>query len=156
MRRLFVTLPIGLAACGACDASGLASGAIRATLDGAAWDGGETTWSLAGDSVQILSASTGDWWMSAIVQETDSGALAGDALGDLPQTFDLSAEAIGGFATFYPAAGESYSTRQASGGTLTIDAQNGDDLLGCFAFTAANAAGDEVVVKSGLFRAIAR
>ena len=46
----------------------------------------------------------------------------------------------------------------AQGDRVNVEraAKDGDDLLGCFSFTAANAGGDEVVVKSGLFRAIAR
>lgn len=152
----------------ACDGSGqtassceatVDSGAIEATVDGEDWEGGAVTWLLAGSSLQINSASTGGWWLSAVAQETTTGGTLGDVLaaGDWPAVVDLPPEGgTGGWAIFYPESGDSFSTKQSTGGTLTIAAAaDGTDLLGCFAFTAADGGGDEVTVEAGQLRATA-
>jgi hypothetical protein len=138
-----------------CGAEAIDPGVIEATVDGESWEGGAATWMLAGASLQINSASAGGWWLSAVAQTTVDGAGVGDALaaGDLPAEVDLPESGAGGWATFYPDSGDSYSTKLAAGGTLTLVKQDGADLLGCFAFVAANGAGDEVTVESGRFRA---
>lgn len=130
-------------------------GTLEATVDGESWEGGAATWLLAGSSLQINSVTAGGWWLSAVAQTTVDGAGVGDALaaGDLPADVDFPESGTGGWATFYPDSGDSYSTKLAAGGALTVAAQDGTDLLGCFAFVAANGAGDEVTVESGRFRA---
>ncbi len=162
---LLLALPLllVLAACagngagaGTCDVGTLDPGTIEATVDGEAWTGGATTWLLAGSSLQVNSESAGGWWLSAVAQETTAGAALGDAVsaGSWPADVDLPPDGgTGGWVTFYPDSGDSYSTKQADGGSLTLAGEDGTDLLGCFSFTAANGAGDEVTVESGVFRA---
>jgi hypothetical protein len=161
MTRLW-TLITAMSAClwaacgGPCDASGLAAGEITAQVDGAAWQGGAATWGMAGSSLQLNSASAGDWWLSAVAQETVDGLDLEAALASLPAEIELAPDGLTGWATFYPASGDSFSTKQASGGLLVLDAVEGGELTGCLSFTAADASGVEVVVREGRFKAVER
>ncbi|MSP56585.1 MAG: hypothetical protein EXR69_13450 [Myxococcales bacterium] len=141
-----------------CDAT-VESGAIEATVDGEDWEGGAATWLLAGSGLQFNSVSDGGWWLSAVAQETTTGATLADVLaaGDWPAQVDLPPEGgAGGWATFYPESGDSFSTKRSTGGRLTVSAAaDGTDLLGCFDFTAANERGAEVTVEAGQLRATA-
>lgn len=164
MRRhlgLLCSLLLPLLACdgasgsdGACTPDpALASGTAAATLDGAAWTT-SATWLWQGESVQINADPADGWRFSLVGQLTDAGdtvQAAADA-GAFPITVPLGTS--GGWVTVFPTEGGdgSYHTKNAAGGTLTIT-EVGDELAGCFDFSAGTEAGDAVELTSGSVRA---
>ncbi|MDP2310835.1 MAG: hypothetical protein Q8P18_32755 [Pseudomonadota bacterium] len=132
----------------------LDSGTAAAMVDDAAWST-TATWNWAGESAQITAAPADGWRFSVVGQLTDGGdtvKAAADA-GGFPITVTLGESGeSGGFATVYPTDGDSYITANAAGGSLTIT-EVGEDLVGCFSFSAGTDGGDTVAIADGSVRA---
>ncbi len=128
------------------------AGTAVATLDGAAWST-TATWTWSGESLQINAAPADGWSFSLVGQVTETGETVkaeADA-GAFPITVPLGQ--TGGWVTGFPAAGgDSYHTKNAAGGTLTVTAI-GDALEGCFDFVAGTDGGDTVAIEDGSLQA---
>ena len=122
------------------------AGTLQGTLDGAPWSAA-ASWAWTGESLQITTENADEWRLT-IVAHRDAGGQAPAAAAEadaLPLTIDLGAD--DGWATVYPAAGgTSLTSKQGSGGTLTLttlgDASGSGTVEGCLDFGAASATGD--------------
>jgi hypothetical protein len=152
MRSAPLPLLLWLAACGSGDPCGtdLSSGTGEATIDGAVVSLSGVTWLLAGSSLQINTEPAGGYNLSIVAQTTTSGLALDEALDQLPAEVSLTSDG-GGWALVYPESGDAYSTDAAAGGTLSLTAREGDDLLGCLSFEAQ--AADGTVGIDGALRA---
>ncbi|MFZ5477873.1 MAG: hypothetical protein ACOZNI_13950 [Myxococcota bacterium] len=122
------------------------AGTAAALVDGEDWTGPGATWLWQGESLQINTVGAGDWWLSLVAQTTRDGdtlAAAVDA-GAFPVDVSLT---DGGWATFYPPSGASYSSREGSG-ELVVAEVDGDTLRACFSFEAVSD-GETVTVEAG-------
>ena len=154
-RYTFVTLMFALA-CGGDDKASepvcptldnLESGIMDGTLDGAAWTTSGTTWAWTGDSLQLGTPATDGWLLSVVLQDSVNGETARAAVeGELPATFTLKTGAEGGWAVLYPDTGDSFSTQDTAGGSLSVTAYDAA-AEGCLDFTASD--GDTTVALSG-------
>lgn len=127
------------------------AGTAVATLDGAAW-ATTATWTWSGESLQINAAPADGWNFSLVGQLTDTGATVkaqADA-GAFP--FIVPLGQTGGWVTVFPTDGDSYHTKNAAGGTLTVTGVD-EALAGCFAFSAGTDAGDTVELADGVLQA---
>ncbi len=163
MRRIIFALPALL--CAACDPAlcqapeELASGAVEALIDGQSWQASDGAWSETGTSLQLSTSRADGYMLSMVLQTASDGLGVLDALDQDLLPFDvlLGEGDEGGWAVLYPeGSNNSFATKYASGGLLTVAAQDADRLLGCFAFEAANEEGDSVNVEQGLFVIAAR
>lgn len=159
MRHLVLVLPLAACAGGpsgtpaTCDVpADLDAGAATAVLDGTAWES-TATWVAQGESVQVNAAPADGWHVTLVARTTDDGETVKAALdaGAFPVVVTLSDDG-GGFATVYPADGDSYAS-DGGGGTLSITAFDGDVLDACFSFDAASDGGDPLPVTEGAVRA---
>jgi hypothetical protein len=137
-------------------ADDLDAGAALATVDGAAW-ASTATWLWQRESLQVNAAPAGGWSFTFVSQTTADGETAKAAVdaGDFPIELSLPVGGEGGWVLAYPTDGDSYSTENGEGGTLTITALDGDALYACFAFDAATDSGDTVTVTDGALNATA-
>lgn len=122
-----------LLGCGPDDAEGCApalpAGGLSADVAGAPFDADDATWRLAGAAIQLNASGADGSSMSVVLQTTTDGADAGDAAA--PFSVDLG-DAGGGFATYYPASGDSLTTG-AAGGSGTFEVVTfGDTVAACF------------------------
>ncbi len=127
---------------------------VVATVDGAAWSAGDVSWSDAGDSVHLVSASEGAGWISVVALTTTTGenVVAAMDAGAFPVEITLKTGAEGGFAIWYTEEATSSSTTEGGEGLLTLTSQDGDQLAGCLAFDA-GVDGGEVSFADGAFLA---
>ena len=139
----------------ACQPGDLDASQALATLDGEAWEGGGTTWLMAGSSLQINTTRSSGWTLSLIAQHTADGTTLDEALaaGDFPIEVTLLTGEEGGWATMLPEEGLSFTTKETAGGSLTLSEQDDVHLRGCFAF---EVAGDDgaFLVEEGTFDAV--
>jgi hypothetical protein len=110
-----------------------APGTASATVDGEPWTGGGATWQWAGESLQLNTVGAGSWWTSLVAQTTTEGATLRAAVdaGAFPITVSL---VDGGWATFYPDSGRSFSSQDGDGELVLTEAS--PNVLGCFWFEA--------------------
>lgn len=152
---LFAVCGLSIGCSDSCGADELASGSAEAKLDGADWSVTQVIWVAAGSAVQVTTPAADGWRFSIVAQATAEQVTAVDALGtgEFPIEFPLDGNDSGGWALGYPDEGSSYSS-EYGGGTLVIEGKEGEDLLGCFEFTA-GLEGDTsaVEVREGKFRA---
>ena len=127
-------------------AVGVEPGAAAATVDGEPWTGGGATWLWAGESLQLNTVGSGSWWMSMVAQTTGDGTTLKAAVdaGVFPITVSLTE---GGWATFYPDSGSSFSSEEGGGELVLVEATP-TTVRGCFWFEAASDA-DTVSVEAG-------
>ncbi len=165
LRRAHLPLFVALAACkdkgadsGAesCDPGSIADGSIEAEIDGAAWSGAELQWSATGPGLQLTSAlgagdAASDWRITLVANE----GLDAIEAGDLPLTLEMDAAGARAWALLYPAAGDSFSSKEGAGGAVTFAALEGEALRGCVAFEAAGSGG-ALSLSGGRFSALRR
>jgi hypothetical protein len=130
------------------------SGQVTATLDGDGWEATDGEWAWQGSSLQVNTSRFDGWNLTIVAQTTLDGATVQDAVDAavFPIEVRLRAGTNGGWAIFYPQAGDSYSTTTAEGGTMFLTAHDGGDLLGCFEFEAATDQDDAIEVLDGAMR----
>jgi hypothetical protein len=119
------------------------AGAASAVVNGGDWTGGDATWMRQGStSAQINTANAGAGWLSIVAQTTTEGedVLVAIDAGAFPVTVSL---VDGGWATFYPSSGASFSSKEGAGELVIADVVEGG-LMACFTFTAS---GDDGTVE---------
>lgn len=127
-----------------------ADGQMSATIDAADWSG-SASFLWAGESLQLNTENAGAGWITMVAQGSSTGnSVQVDADA---QAFPITVSLVssgGGFATYYPASGNSFSTNNAAGGSLSISNLDESTAEGCFRF---EAAGDDgtVTVEEGSF-----
>jgi hypothetical protein len=139
-----------------CDFSDVASGAGVYTLDDDDWSVEAARWSDVGSGVSFYTHASSGWTIALVAQTTTGYARVSDVLdaGSFPFDVLLGAAADGGWVDAYPYEGGHYRTEGAVGGELTIVDRDGDDLLGCFSFVAADPdTGGTITVEDGRIRA---
>jgi hypothetical protein len=131
----------------------LLGGTLEGSLDGVAWSASDATWAEAGSAVQINHTMVDDHMLSIVLNSASDTQAVLDLLAAeaLPFEVLLGEGDAGGWAVVYTPGG-SYSTGNASGGSLTIADRDGDQLLGCLHFEAATNDGESIVFEDGLFR----
>lgn len=133
----------------------LPEGRIEGVLDGAAWAAEGVGWSEASGAVSVNVDRTDGFTLSAVLRTALDGRLVTDLLAEAEAPFEvpLGNGDDGNWVNVY-AQGETatYSTIQAAGGTLAVAAIEGDRILGCLDFVAANTAGDDLAFEDGRFR----
>lgn len=135
---------------------GVDAGVTVATIDDTTWTSGVgTTWNVAGDGVQLNAPRTDDWMLTVVAQTDHDGNSVASAVSaeDFPIHVTLGTGDDGGFATLYPASGDSYTTTNGGAGELELLRMDQTVLIGCFSFTAGTDAGDEVSVDAGSIKA---
>jgi len=158
MRSLSPVLCLLLApavACNPCTVKDtLEPGTVTGRINGDRWQTAEGLWFEAGTSLQINTSSTGGWALSIVIQKSDDGVLATDALDaeEFPIEFTLAESGAGGWALAYPEEGSPESSAEAEEpGFLTISNRVEDDIFGCFEFNAGTGE-TAVTLTNGSFR----
>lgn len=128
-----------------------ADGQMSATIDAADWSGA-ASFLWAGESLQINTENAGAGWITMVAQGSSSTGNSVQIDADA-QAFPITVSLVsngGGFATYYPVSGNSFSTNNSAGGSLTISSLDDSTAEGCFRF---EAAGDDgtVDVEEGSF-----
>jgi hypothetical protein len=135
-----------------CDPTGVADGAVEATVDGFDWAGADATWMWSGSSLQIMTTEIDGFRITMVGQETDAGNSVEDAMATGgAHTVDIGPGG-GGFAILY-AGSSSYGSEEEQGsGTMQVSLEDGV-LVGCFSFVAASSDNQTIPVESGVIRA---
>ncbi len=121
---------------------------MQATVDDAGWSTTGVGWNWSGSSIQITTPAADGWRFTIVALTITEGVTPEDAT--LP--FDVTLDGDGGWAVAYSDAGESYSSEDGSGGSLTVTEITDSELYGCVSFGAADASGS-VAVEDGAIRA---
>lgn len=146
-----------------CEPGDVGAGTIEAVVDGEPWLGTGVEWTPQAAGLQLTSSiGTGEDaspWRLTLVTAAGRYAVEGVTVDgqttdeSLPLDVALDAAGAEGFAVLYPAAGSTFATNADGGsGRATVQAVEGDDLLGCVSFSAAGADGT-VELSAGRFRA---
>jgi hypothetical protein len=133
----------------------LLEGQLVGTLGGASWTAEGVGWSEASEALSVNVDRTDGYTMSLVAHTALDGSLAVDLLaaGNAPFDVPLGNGDDGNWVNVY-VQGETatYSTIQGTGGSLAVAAIEGDVLLGCLDFGAANTAGESLSFEEGRFR----
>ncbi|MBN1336657.1 MAG: hypothetical protein JXB39_11935 [Deltaproteobacteria bacterium] len=158
MHRSLPVLCLALATVAACNPcmvpDSMTPGSVVARIDDQRWKATDGVWFDSGTDLRITTETARGWALTLVLQTTEDGATATEALEaqEFPFDFTISESASGGWALLYPPEGLDLSSADADeSGYLTIANQQDNDLLGCFEFKAGR--GEEAVyVTDGVFR----
>ena len=140
-----------------CSVNDVTPGTMGAEIDGVAWEAPATTWSYAGESVQVNSGTADGWRVSLVAQtDHDGNTIQSQIEGDhFPIHVTLQGGEGGGFLTLYAdGSSESFSSKNAAGGELELlRYEAGDTIVGCFNTDTATEAGDTATMSAASFSA---
>ena len=156
MLRYFFPLSLSLFACQSKSEScfpedGIGSGLATAEIDGSELEF-TASWLMAGSSLQ-LNLDGDDSMMTIRLSTSDDGITADSLDSETSYGFTLG-DPNSGTATLYPPSESTSATVESSNtGSFTIESFDGQELKGCFSFTAVNTNGTEYDVLTGLVQA---